>query len=84
MTEDENEAYETPQTPVTPVAPAAPAAPEASVAPKTPVAPGTQDPDDKRPTLTAQVRRRRADQAFFLRLRDAIHQNHRALERIGT
>jgi hypothetical protein len=37
-----------------------------------------------RPSLTSQVRRRRADQAFFLRLRDAIQQNHRALERHGT
>jgi hypothetical protein len=37
-----------------------------------------------RPTLTAQVRRRRTDQQFFLRLRDAIQQNHRALERLGT
>jgi hypothetical protein len=41
-------------------------------------------PDRARPSLTAQVRRRRADQAFFLRLRDAIQQNHRALERLGT
>ena len=78
MTEHENEAYETPPTPVTPQTPKTPETPE------TPVTPGTQDRDDKRPTLTAQVRRRRADQAFFLRLRDAIHQNHRALERIGT
>jgi hypothetical protein len=37
-----------------------------------------------RPSLTTQVRRRRTDQAFFLRLRDAIQQNHRALERLGT
>jgi hypothetical protein len=37
-----------------------------------------------RPSLTAQVRHRRADQEFFLRLRDAIQQNHRALERMGT
>jgi hypothetical protein len=29
------------------------------------------------------VRRRRADQEFFLRLRDAMAQNHRALERLG-
>jgi hypothetical protein len=35
-------------------------------------------------SLTTAVRRRRGDQAFFLRLRDAIHQNHRALERLGT
>ena len=37
-----------------------------------------------RPSLTTQVRRRRADQEFFLRLRDAIQQNHKALERMGT
>ena len=37
-----------------------------------------------RPSLTSQVRHRRSDQAFFLRLRDAIQQNHRALERLGT
>jgi hypothetical protein len=36
------------------------------------------------PSLTTQVRRRRADQDFFLRLRDAIQQNHTALERLGT
>jgi hypothetical protein len=41
-------------------------------------------PDRKQPSLTTEVRRRRADQAFFLRLRDAIQQNHRALERLGT
>jgi hypothetical protein len=40
--------------------------------------------DRGRPSLTTQVRRRRADQAFFLRLRDAMQQNHRALERLGT
>jgi hypothetical protein len=40
--------------------------------------------DRARPSLTTQVRRRRADQAFFLRLRDAMQQNHRALERLGT
>jgi hypothetical protein len=48
---------------------------------------GAPDPGDggrARPTLTVQVRRRRTDQQFFLRLRDAIQQNHRALERIGT
>jgi hypothetical protein len=48
---------------------------------------GAPDPGDGgrvRPTLTAQVRRRRTDQQFFLRLRDAIQQNHRALERLGT
>jgi hypothetical protein len=37
-----------------------------------------------RPSLTTQVRRRRTDQEFFLRLRDAIQQNHKALERLGT
>jgi hypothetical protein len=36
------------------------------------------------PSLTTQVRRRRTDQDFFLRLRDAIQQNHKALERLGT
>ncbi len=40
--------------------------------------------DDPRPSLTTQVRRRRTDQQFFLRLRDAIQQNHKALERLGT
>jgi len=47
-------------------------------------APGPGDGSGVRPTLTAQVRRRRTDQQFFLRLRDAIQQNHRALERLGT
>jgi hypothetical protein len=37
-----------------------------------------------RPSLTTEVRRRRTDQEFFLRLRDAIQQNHKALERLGT
>jgi hypothetical protein len=37
-----------------------------------------------RPSLTVEVRRRRTDQQFFLRLRDAIQQNHKALERLGT
>ncbi len=41
-------------------------------------------PDGPRPSLTVQVRRRRTDQQFFLRLRDAIQQNHKALERLGT
>jgi hypothetical protein len=45
---------------------------------------GVDLPRPTQPSLTAQVRRRRADQAFFLRLRDAIQQNHRALERLGT
>jgi hypothetical protein len=44
----------------------------------------TKRPAEARPSLTIQVRRRRADQAFFLRLRDAIQQNHKALERLGT
>jgi hypothetical protein len=46
--------------------------------------PGTGEGDGGRTTLTAQVRRRRTDQQFFLRLRDAMEQNHRALERLGT
>jgi hypothetical protein len=44
----------------------------------------TENRGAARPSLTTQVRRRRADQAFFIRLRDAMHQNHNALERIGT
>jgi hypothetical protein len=40
--------------------------------------------DETRPSLTTQVRLRRADQEFFLRLRDAIQQNHKALQRLGT
>lgn len=40
--------------------------------------------EQSRPSLTVLVRRRRADQAFFLRLRDAMEQNHKALERLGT
>ena len=40
--------------------------------------------EQARPSLTVLVRRRRADQAFFLRLRDAMQQNHKALERLGT
>ena len=40
--------------------------------------------DTPSPSLTTQVRRRRTDQQFFLRLRDAIQQNHKALERLGT
>jgi hypothetical protein len=55
------------------------------VSPPNGVAPDlTQPTRPTQPTLTTQVRRRRADQAFFLRLRDAIQQNHRALERLGT
>jgi hypothetical protein len=45
--------------------------------------PQPQPPDARRPNLTVAVRRRRADQEFFLRLRDAMAQNHRALERLG-
>jgi len=47
---------------------------------------GSGDADQAliRPSLTTQVRRRRTDQEFFLRLRDAIQQNHKALERMGT
>jgi hypothetical protein len=48
------------------------------------VAPGPGGGADRRPSLTTQVRRRRTDQQFFLRLRDAIQQNHKALERLGT
>jgi hypothetical protein len=39
--------------------------------------------DNPRPTLNAAVQRRRGDRDFFLRIRDAIFQNHRALERLG-
>lgn len=49
--------------------------------------PGSQpqppSPDARRPSLTTAVRRRRADQEFFLRLRDVMAQNHQALERLG-
>ncbi len=45
---------------------------------------GGPDGAGARPNLTTAVRRRRTDQEFFLRLRDAIQQNHRALERLGT
>jgi hypothetical protein len=46
-----------------------------------------QDPvpnghDPAHDSLNASVRRRRADQDFFLRVRDAMQQNHRALERL--
>jgi len=40
-------------------------------------------PLDRRPTLNTMVLRRRTDQAFFLRVRDAIQQNHKALERLS-
>jgi hypothetical protein len=36
-----------------------------------------------RPSLNAAVLHRRADRDFYLRLRDAIQQNHRALQRLG-
>jgi hypothetical protein len=48
------------------------------------VAPGAAERDGGRPSLTTAVRRRRTDHAFFLRLRDTIQQNHKALERLGT
>ncbi len=38
---------------------------------------------DNRPTLNTAVLRRRADQAFFLRLRQSMVQNQRALERLA-
>lgn len=44
--------------------------------------PTAPDPAEDRPSLTVAVRRRRADEQFFLRLRDAIVQNHKALERL--
>ncbi|HWE66833.1 MAG TPA: hypothetical protein VG298_09330 [Acidimicrobiales bacterium] len=48
---------------------------------------GNSPAEDHQPhqaTLTVAVLRRRADEAFFLRLRDAMAQNHRALERLGS
>jgi hypothetical protein len=42
----------------------------------------TTDRPPVRPTLTAAVRRRRADQAFFLRLAGTIAQNQQALDRL--
>jgi hypothetical protein len=39
--------------------------------------------EEPRPTLDTAVRRRRADQDFYLRLREAMAQNRRALERLG-
>jgi hypothetical protein len=47
--------------------------------------PGTSTarPEASRPTLDTAVRRRRADLDFFLRLREAMDQNRRALERLG-
>ncbi|MGP0030658.1 MAG: hypothetical protein ACLPVF_09165 [Acidimicrobiales bacterium] len=46
--------------------------------------PAHQSNGHRAPTsLNAAVRRRRADRDFFLRVRDAIQQNHRALERLG-
>jgi hypothetical protein len=44
---------------------------------------GGQGDDARRPTLNAAVRQRRADPAFYRRLRAAIKQNQRALERLG-
>jgi hypothetical protein len=43
----------------------------------------SQGDDARRPTLNAAVRQRRADLAFYRRLRAAITQNQRALERLG-
>jgi hypothetical protein len=45
---------------------------------------GNPEGEPTRPSLTTEVRRRRTDQAFFLRLRDTIQQNHKALERLDT
>jgi hypothetical protein len=45
---------------------------------------GRAERGEARPSLTTQVRLRRADQEFFLRLRDAIQQNHKALQRLST
>jgi hypothetical protein len=45
---------------------------------------GRAERGEPRPSLTTQVRLRRADQEFFLRLRDTIQQNHKALQRMGT
>lgn len=39
--------------------------------------------EPQRLTLNAAVQRRRTDQDFFLRLREVMQQNHRALERLG-
>ena len=36
-----------------------------------------------RETLNSAVLRRRADEAFYFRLRDIMQQNHGALERLG-
>jgi hypothetical protein len=43
----------------------------------------SEERDAARPSLNTAVQRRRADQGFFLRIRDAIFQNHGALERLG-
>jgi hypothetical protein len=37
---------------------------------------------DARPTLDTAVRRRRADEAFFIRISKAMQQNEQALERL--
>jgi hypothetical protein len=44
---------------------------------------GEVSADNPRPTLNAAVQRRRADRDFFLRIRDAMFQNRRALQRLG-
>jgi hypothetical protein len=51
---------------------------------RAPTGPDDGDQAPRRPNLTTLVRRRRTDQEFFLRLRDAIQQNHKALDRMGT
>ena len=40
--------------------------------------------DAQRPSLNAAVLHRRADEAFYRRLRAAIRQNQRALEHLAT
>jgi hypothetical protein len=45
---------------------------------------GRGERKESRQSLTTQVRLRRADQEFFLRLRDTIQQNHKALQRLST
>jgi hypothetical protein len=44
---------------------------------------GDRESERTRPTLNTAVQRRRADADFFLRVRDAMWQNHRALKRLG-
>jgi hypothetical protein len=43
----------------------------------------TKSDDAPRPTLDIAVRRRRADQEFFIRISKAIQQNQPALERLS-